>query len=191
MDEHRKLLLLKKKVLLLKKKELLRKKNWWVRPVWEDRKTEIEFHTAMRKLRESWDNSYFHKYFRIGPEVFDMLHKLVEDDLRKAHLCREPISSAERHAFTLRYLSSGLDVKDVAMAFRVGLETAREAIHLTCNVLWERLRVLYMKPPGPAEWADIARGFDERWQFPNCLGAVDGKHVRIVAPKKPGSQYYN
>lgn len=44
-----------------------------------------------------------------------------------------------------RYLSSGMEFKDVAMAYRVGIETAREAIHLTCGVLWDRLKDLYMK----------------------------------------------
>ncbi|KAM7303439.1 protein ANTAGONIST OF LIKE HETEROCHROMATIN PROTEIN 1-like [Ixodes scapularis] len=37
---------------------------------------------------------------------------------------------------------------DIAMEFRVGLETAREAIHLTCQVLWEELAFRYMDLPG-------------------------------------------
>lgn len=56
----------------------------------------------MRKLIDSGDYTYFTKYFRMGPDQFHMLHRLVQEDLTKAHLCREPISSAERLAFTLR-----------------------------------------------------------------------------------------
>ncbi|XP_064466875.1 uncharacterized protein LOC135378005 [Ornithodoros turicata] len=188
------LLLLKKKLLLLKKRKLRAASNpkrWPVRPVWLQRKKESEYFTAMRKLRESGDTEYFTKYFRMLPDTFDRLHRLVESALTKEYLCREPISSGERLALTLRYLSSAMDLKDVAMAYRMGLETAREAILLTCTALWEILKERYMKPPTTIEWQEIAAGFMERWQFPNCLGAVDGKHVKITAPKRSGTTYFN
>lgn len=45
--------------------------------------------------------------------------------------------------------------------------------------------------PGNAEWEEIGYGFSKRWNFPNCLGAVDGKHVQIMAPPDSGSNYFN
>lgn len=77
------------------------------------------------------------------------------------------------------------------MAYRVGIETARVAIHVTCRALWDRLKSHFMKVPTQADWIEIASGFAMRWQFPNCLGAVDGKHVAITAPPNSGSLYFN
>lgn len=42
-----------------------------------------------------------------------------------------------------------------------------------------------------ARWKDIAEGFYKRWQFPNCIGAIDGKHVRLRKPALSGSLFYN
>ncbi|GFS06949.1 protein ANTAGONIST OF LIKE HETEROCHROMATIN PROTEIN 1 [Elysia marginata] len=41
------------------------------------------------------------------------------------------------------------------------------------------------------EWLAIARRFEDSWQFPNCLGAVDGKHIAITPPPGSGSFYFN
>lgn len=37
----------------------------------------------------------------------------------------------------------------------------------------------------------MAEKFGELWQFPNCIGAVDGKHVAMIAPPNAGSIFYN
>ena len=42
-----------------------------------------------------------------------------------------------------------------------------------------------------AEWLDISKRFEEKWNFPHALGAIDGKHVRIQKPKNGGSFSYN
>ncbi|KAG0432231.1 hypothetical protein HPB47_021030, partial [Ixodes persulcatus] len=89
------------------------------------------------------------------------------------------------------YLSSGDPVKDVALAFRVGVSTARAAIVDTCKSLWERLRPIYMPTPNTQVWQDIAMEFQRLWKFPNCVGAVDGKHVQMQAPVRSGSLYFN
>lgn len=49
----------------------------------------------------------------------------------------------------------------------------------------------YMPVPTRQDWLEIAHGFQERWNFPNCIGAIDGKHVVLQAPPASGSLYYN
>ena len=37
----------------------------------------------------------------------------------------------------------------------------------------------------------MADEFQARWNFPNCLGALDGKHINIRPPMNTGSAFYN
>lgn len=41
------------------------------------------------------------------------------------------------------------------------------------------------------KWKNIINGFKKTAKFPNCLGAVDGKHIRIIQPAQSGSSLYN
>lgn len=61
-----------------------------------------------------------------------------------------------------------------------------------CNVIWKRLQPIYMKAPNdPESWRTIADNFWQKWQFPHCLGAIDGKHVVVTKPWNSGSLFYN
>ena len=59
------------------------------------------------------------------------------------------------------------------------------------EAIWKRLQPLYLQSPTIEQWKEIASEFLERWQFPNCLGALDRKHVLIQAPPNSGSNYFN
>ena len=46
-------------------------------------------------------------------------------------------------------------------------------------------------PNTKEKWFQIADEFEYRWNFPNCLGKIDGKHINMFAPPNAGSAYYN
>ncbi|KAM7298491.1 protein ANTAGONIST OF LIKE HETEROCHROMATIN PROTEIN 1 [Ixodes scapularis] len=92
-------------VLLKRQKQILltlpSPRRWWVRTIWQNRRRESEFHTAM-PLLISGDTEYFQKYYKMRPENFEELHSLVETPLTRAYLTREPLLSRARLAMTLR-----------------------------------------------------------------------------------------
>lgn len=76
-------------------------------------------------------------------------------------------------------------------SFRVGRTTISKIVNETCSILWNQLQPLEMSPPTQDEWIEISKNFFQKTQFPNCLGAIDGKHIRIIRPEHCGSQFYN
>lgn len=49
----------------------------------------------------------------------------------------------------------------------------------------------YLPAPTEEDFAKIAHTFETKWNFPNCCGAIDGKHIRIKCPPKTGSLTFN
>jgi len=41
------------------------------------------------------------------------------------------------------------------------------------------------------EWKKIAHDFEIKWNFPHCIGSIDGKHVVIQSSIHGGSEYYD
>ena len=61
-----------------------------------------------------------------------------------------------------------------------------------CQVIIESFMEEYMSLPDSKEkWLSVAKEFEEKWQFPNCVGAIDGKHVPLINPFNSGSTYFN
>ena len=46
-------------------------------------------------------------------------------------------------------------------------------------------------PKDAEDWGELANEFGTHWNFHNCCGAIDGKHIEIRKPSKSGSMYYN
>ncbi|GBN34436.1 hypothetical protein AVEN_213974-1 [Araneus ventricosus] len=65
-------------------------------------------------------------------------------------------------------------------------------LKLVCNALVTVLKDIHLcVPSSKAEWAAISAAFDDMWQFPMCIGALDDKHVKICPTPNSGSLYYN
>lgn len=123
---------------------------------------------------------------------FDQLLSKIGHLLKKQDTqFRKSIQPAEQLALTLRYLAHGDSLKIIALEYRVGHKTACRIIKRTCNVLWEVLLLEYLKVPTTEEWKEISNDYFIRCNFPNCVGAIDGKHILIQKPPNAGSDFFN
>lgn len=73
----------------------------------------------------------------------------------------------------------------------MGVATVSKIERETIKVIWEKLQPFHMKIPDKNDFRKIAEDYYNIWNFPNCIGAVNGKPVRIICPAHSGSMFYN
>nr|CAI5818727.1 unnamed protein product [Callosobruchus analis] len=122
---------------------------------------------------------------------FNKLVELLTPRLLRREL-PDRISPEERVAVTLHCFSQGSSMTTIAWKYHMGQSTVSRVVRETTEAIWEVLSPMYLKPPTVQEdWLAIADGFERQWNFPNCIGTLDGKHITIQAPKQSGSQFFN
>ncbi|XP_043246600.1 protein ALP1-like [Amphibalanus amphitrite] len=150
----------------------LARRRLWVSDVLQRRDELGEYANLVQELRLN-DPQRHLQYFRLNKGAFDLLQARIEDEItRSTTTSRQPVSAPQRLAVTLRYLASGEEFSALAPSYRLGESTTRAAVY-TCRAIAHE------------------REFREWWQFPNCVAAIDGKHVTIRAPPNSGSEYFN
>ncbi|XP_067123185.1 uncharacterized protein [Centruroides vittatus] len=167
-------------------------RRFWIRDIFLDRERTGVQNTLIPRLR-SLDREYYFDFLRMSPEKFDeLLNKLGPKISKQNTRWRDSIPASDRLAVTLRYLASGETFRSLSYSFRMGRSTVGKIVKETCVCIWEELAEDFVHfPTLPEEWLNIASGFEQRWQFPHCLGAIDGKHVIIECPFNTGSLNFN
>ncbi|XP_017476758.1 PREDICTED: putative nuclease HARBI1 [Rhagoletis zephyria] len=175
-----------------KRRQLRKVKKWWIRPGLRNR-DRCGFYTTLRSKLEIQDPKWLKNFLRMKVEDFDYLvERLTPYICKKTTSFRKPISVGERLAVTLRYLATGDSFSSLMTVFLLGKTTICHIIHETCAALYAILKDEFLKIPSTTEeWVTVADRFEQRWNFPNCCGALDGKHIAIQAPAHCGSEYFN
>nr|XP_029717129.1 protein ANTAGONIST OF LIKE HETEROCHROMATIN PROTEIN 1-like [Aedes albopictus] len=168
-----------------------KQREYSVHPINQNRREDGEFYRLYSDLREFPEK--FRSYTRMDMETFDFILDMIKAKLLKdwTNFNKQPIFPCERLIVTLRHLATGSSYTTHGFSFRMGRATVAAIVRETCQVLWEVLQPIYMPPPTEQMFRTVAEGFWTRWNFPNCVGAIDGKHIRIQCPAGAGSLYYN
>ncbi|XP_023246670.1 protein ALP1-like [Copidosoma floridanum] len=88
-------------------------------------------------------------------------------------------------------LATGSTYSELSFTFRTGISTVSSIVIECMKVIWSKLQPLHMPVPTEQDFVRIAKRFYDKWDMPNCLGAIDGRHVRIKRPAHSGLLYYN
>ena len=135
---------------------------------------------------------YFFQTFRMDSSTFDILLSWVGPLISKSSL-RCPVASPTER-LTWRYLATGQGHIELEKDYRISPATVGRVVIETCKANWDVIieRGYQNVPNSNEEWKEIARDFEAQWNFPHCIGAIDGKHIMMIqAPARSGSTYFN
>ncbi|XP_034022473.1 protein ANTAGONIST OF LIKE HETEROCHROMATIN PROTEIN 1 [Thalassophryne amazonica] len=176
--------------LLWKAEKRRQRRRRWAHNIFMRRSQFGEFHYLLQELR--LDDGRFQRYFRLSRTQFEDLLSRIGATIRLQDTnYRRSIPAAERLSICLRYLATGDSYQTIADSFPVGVSTVSVIVPQMVTAIWDCLRESFMAVPTTEDWRSIAEEFYQRWQFPLCCGAVDGKHVQIQAPPISGSLFHS
>ncbi|XP_049515726.1 uncharacterized protein LOC119435259 [Dermacentor silvarum] len=140
-------------------------------------------------IRAMWNTT---DYFRMPPRSFDTLLELLKPRIRRSDTnYRKAIPPEHRLVLAVRFLAAG-EMLHSSFNFLPGRFTACVIVAEVCQAIWDVLGPIYVtRPSTPGEWIKVAREFEDKWDMPHCLGAIDGKHVNVECPANSGSRDRN
>ena len=174
-------------LILNEEQQQRRPRRWWVRPGRDRERSEFK---NLPQLRT--DPEAFFRYTRMSISSFDELLSLLLPEIEKQdNNYRSSISAEERLIVTLRCLATGCTFRALSVSFGMADNTIGGIVHSVCSAIWNILQPMCLPIPAQETWINNAAAFTRLWNYPMCVGAVDGKHVRIRKPGRAGSMYYN
>ncbi|XP_057662272.1 uncharacterized protein LOC130897442 [Diorhabda carinulata] len=137
-------------------------------------------------------NAGFKNFFRMKSSDIETLLGMIGLIISKKNTTfRKAIPPSERFAVTMRFLASGDSYSSLSYLLKMSKQTISSIIPDVCAALISVLQDEVKKPENASDWNIIAKQFHDLWQYPNCIGAIDGKHLTLQAPIHSGSEFFN
>ena len=119
----------------------------------------------------------------MSPVKFKEILNTTEPDICKqsTKMGGELIVPVKRRALRLRFLATGESFRSLHFQFRIRRPAISYIVTEVCEAIPKKLGPSCLKvPSSEQERLQIAKQFEEN--FPNCLGAIDGKHITLQPP---------
>ena len=142
-------------------------------------------------ITSGWDESEWKRNFRISRPTFLYLCNQLRVKLQRTHRTRVLIAVETKVAIALWRLGTNVEYRTISHLFGVGISTACCIVYEVCQEIVNCLLHTYIKIPKGRDGMAVVEGFENKWDFPQCFGAVDGTHIPIIVPADSASDYFN
>ncbi|XP_066599956.1 putative nuclease HARBI1 [Prorops nasuta] len=134
----------------------------------------------------------FKSHFRLSRHTFRFLMELLTNSLtNEIGKCGRPTISAEKTLLIAVWLlATPNSFRCVADRFGVGKGTAWRCVRKVVNALYSHVHS-FITWPTSEEAKQTSDYVFSKYGFPNTIGAIDGTHIKIAAPKTNPESYIN
>ena len=130
--------------------------------------------------------------FRMSKETFKYICCRLKPALERMDTnYRRSVPLEKRVALALWKLATNSEYRSIGHLFGVGLSTACDCVKEFCSSVEEILYPEVIQMPDAEKFKEMSLYFEERWGVPQCVGAIDGSHIPIMAPQEHPTEYYN
>uniref|UniRef100_A0A8C6T222 DDE Tnp4 domain-containing protein n=1 Tax=Neogobius melanostomus TaxID=47308 RepID=A0A8C6T222_9GOBI len=175
---------------LLFRRQRRNNRRLWIHPINEHRTQFGAYYHLVAELQLHPEKHF--QYFRMSAVQMEDLLSIIGPTIRRQETnFRKSISPRQRLAVTIRFLATGESFTSLALQYRLGVSTVSSIVHSALEAI--ETHMLGTQIPAPTEemWRAVSAGFWEKWNFPNCIGVIDGKRVNIRAPPNSGSHHFS
>ena len=148
-------------------------------------------HWCDHDMQEMEDAEFISNFQLSRPSFAKLCNQLRPLIMREETFAKNTVSVERRVAMTLYFLGHGINYRTVANQFGVAVPTVCRIVHETTKAIVDSLAPEYIKfPESDAEYLAAMATFQGK-PIPNCIGAIDGSHIRILRPTECGTDFYN
>jgi len=94
-------------------------------------------------------------------------------------------------AIAISRLATGSSMQSIADLYRIGLSTSQAAVSEFNNAVTKLLLKKFIRWPSTAVMNKFVDEFQSLHNIPYVVGAIDGSHISIIAPRLHAVDYYN
>ena len=151
-------------------------------------------------VNKAWNNQLsghrrnleYVREFRTGYDTFWELTRLLGPYIcRQDTRFRPAISDPHRVAIALWRVAHGASYNMITSHLGIGESTARYICEEVLRIICEKLLHVFIKFPEGDRLHFVMNRFMSRYEMHMCVGAVDGSHIPIVAPRESPEDYRN
>ena len=145
-----------------------------------------------RNLLGSINAREFKGRMRMDVSIFEFLCSTLAPSMQRQDTnmrCAVPVQV--KVAVSISRMATSNSMQSIADLYRIGLSTSQMAVSQFTNAMKLLLFKKYIRWPSTTTMDKFARKFENIHRIPYVVGAVDGSHIPILAPRLHAGDYYN